>query len=103
MLDSVDPDAVRAAMEHADTSLFMLASKSGSTIEPNVMAAEAHRRVIAAGAPNGRTRFIAITDEDTALHRRAIGGAIPRCVRQSRPTSADAIPRCRSSAWCRRR
>src|SRR5688572_21636795 len=30
MLDSVDPDAVRSAMERAATSLFVLASKSGS-------------------------------------------------------------------------
>ena len=36
MLDSVDPDAVRDAMANAATSLFVLASKSGSTIEPNV-------------------------------------------------------------------
>ena len=55
----------------ATTSLFILASKSGSTIEPNVMAAEAQRRVIAAGHADWGTRFIAITDEDTALHRRA--------------------------------
>ena len=73
MLDSVDPDAVRAAMERAATSLFVLASKSGSTIEPNVMAAEARRRIVAAGRPNWASRFIAITDEHTALHRRAIG------------------------------
>jgi glucose-6-phosphate isomerase len=32
MLDSVDPDAVRAAMDHAASTLFVLASKSGSTI-----------------------------------------------------------------------
>src|SRR5688572_9621225 len=73
MLDSVDPDAVRAAMERAATSLFVLASKSGSTIEPNVMTAEARRRIVAAGQPQWAARFIAITDEDTALHRRATG------------------------------
>ena len=70
VLDSVDPDAVRAAMAHADTSIFIIASKSGSTIEPNTMAAEARRRVVAAGHEWG-TRFIAITDEGTALHRLA--------------------------------
>ena len=73
MLDSVDPEAVRAAMDHAATCLFVLASKSGSTIEPNVMAAEARRRIVAAGQPNWASQFIAITDEHTALHRRAIG------------------------------
>jgi glucose-6-phosphate isomerase len=70
MLDSVDPDAVRDAMQHAATSLFVLASKSGSTIEPNVMAAEARRRLEGAGHQWG-SRFIAVTDEGTELHRRA--------------------------------
>jgi glucose-6-phosphate isomerase len=71
VLDSTDPDAVRAAMDHAATSLFIIASKSGTTIEPNTMAAEARRRVIAAGHSDWGKRFVAITDEGTALHRRA--------------------------------
>ena len=72
MLDSVDPDAVRAALDAPATTLFILASKSGSTIEPNSMAAEAQRRVVAAGHAAWGSRFIAITDENTALHRRAL-------------------------------
>jgi glucose-6-phosphate isomerase len=72
VLDSVDPDAVRAAMAHARDTLFVMASKSGSTIEPNVMAEEARRRVLAEGHANWGSRFVAITDPDTALHRRAI-------------------------------
>jgi glucose-6-phosphate isomerase len=75
VLDSVDPDAVRAAMAHAATSLFVLASKSGSTIEPNVMAAEAERRLRDAGIVDPWSRFIAITDEGTALHARATESA----------------------------
>lgn len=71
MLDSVDPDAVRDTMAHANTSLFLFASKSGTTIEPNVMAAEARRRVEAAGHSPWASRFVAITDENTALHQRA--------------------------------
>ena len=71
VLDSVDPGAVRAAMARPATSLFVLASKSGSTIEPNSMAAEAERRVREAGVTEPGSRFVAITDEDTALHRRA--------------------------------
>ena len=71
VLDSVDPDAVRAAMDHAATSLFIVASKSGSTIEPTTMAAEAKRRVIEAGHTQWAPRFVAITDEGTALHRSA--------------------------------
>ncbi len=72
VLDSVDPDAVRAAMARPATSLFVLASKSGSTIEPNAMAAEAERRLREAGITEPGSRFVAITDEGTALHRRAI-------------------------------
>ncbi|MBF8299817.1 MAG: Glucose-6-phosphate isomerase, partial [Acidobacteria bacterium] len=71
VLDSVDPDAVRAAMARPATSLFVLASKSGSTIEPNAMAAEAERRVREAGVTEPGSRFVAITDEGTALDRRA--------------------------------
>ncbi len=52
--------------------MFILASKSGSTIEPNVMADEAKRRVIADGHGDWASRFIAITDQDTALHQRAV-------------------------------
>jgi glucose-6-phosphate isomerase len=72
VLDSVDPDAVRAAMARAKDTLFVLASKSGSTIEPNVMADEAKRRVIAEGHADWAKSFIAITDPDTALHKRAV-------------------------------
>jgi transaldolase/glucose-6-phosphate isomerase len=72
MLDSVDPDAVRNALDKPETSLFVVASKSGSTIEPNSMAAEARRRVLAAGHAEWGSRFIAITDDNTQLHRRAL-------------------------------
>ena len=71
VLDSVDPDAVRDALSNAATSLFLLASKSGSTIEPNVMAAEAERRLRAAGIAEWGSRFVAITDEGTPAHQRA--------------------------------
>lgn len=71
MLDSVDPDEVRQAFAHAETSLFIVASKSGSTIEPNVLAAEARRRVESAGHAPWGPRFIAITDPDSPLHVEA--------------------------------
>jgi glucose-6-phosphate isomerase len=71
MLDSVDPDAVRAAFDRAESSLFVVASKSGSTIEPHAMSAEARRRVLAAGLEWG-SRAVAITDEGSGLHQRAM-------------------------------
>jgi len=74
MLDSVDPDAVRAAMARAHTSLFVVASKSGSTIEVTALAAEAEQRVRAAGTSDSGPHFVAITDANTVLHRRAVEG-----------------------------
>jgi glucose-6-phosphate isomerase len=72
MLDSTDPAAVRAALSRPDSSLFIIASKSGTTIEPNSMAAAARRRVEAAGVKDWASRFVAITDDQTPLHRRAL-------------------------------
>ncbi len=74
VLDSIDPDAVRVVMARAATSLFVVASKSGSTIEVAALAAEAERRVRAAGASASGSQFVAITDEGTSLHRRAVDG-----------------------------
>jgi glucose-6-phosphate isomerase len=74
ILDSVDPDAVRETFARAATTFFVLASKSGSTIEPNSMAAEAERLLRDAGITQPGTRFAAITDEGTSLHRRALAG-----------------------------
>lgn len=72
MLDSVDPDAVRDALARAGTSLFVLASQSGTTIEPDAMAAAAAERLAAAGVADVGSRFVAITDEGTVLHARAL-------------------------------
>ena len=71
VLDSVDPESVNAAMARVTTSLFVLASKSGSTIEPATLAAEAERRIRDAGVTTPGRHFVAITDEGTALHHRA--------------------------------
>jgi transaldolase/glucose-6-phosphate isomerase len=73
MLDSTDPAAVRA-VEHAipiAQTLFVVASKSGTTIEPNALAAYFKDRLRAAGVANPGERFVAITDEGTALHELA--------------------------------
>ncbi len=72
MLDSVDPDAVNDALSSVEHTLFVFASKSGGTTEPNAMAAEAARRLEAAGIRPWGSRFIAVTDEGTALHKRAV-------------------------------
>ena len=71
VLDSVNPDAIRSAMSRVETTLFIMASKSGSTIELSTLAAEAAHRLRAAGVANPASHFVAITDENTALHTRA--------------------------------
>ena len=71
MLDSTDPAAVRAAATPPDRTLYLLASKSGSTIEPNSLAAHFRQRLLDAGVPRWAGHFVAITDEGTELDRRA--------------------------------
>jgi glucose-6-phosphate isomerase len=71
MLDSTDPAAVGAVDTPPATTLYVLASKSGGTIEPNVLAAHFKQRLTDAGVARWADHFVAITDPGTALHRRA--------------------------------
>jgi transaldolase / glucose-6-phosphate isomerase len=73
MLDSTDPAAVRAttAAIAPTTSLFLLASKSGGTIEPNVLAAHFRHVLETSGVSSWANHFVAITDPGTAVERRA--------------------------------
>jgi glucose-6-phosphate isomerase len=70
MLDSTDPSAVRAVATPPETTLYVLASKSGTTIEPNSLAAHFRGR-LEARVPRWNAHFVAITDEGTALAERA--------------------------------
>jgi transaldolase/glucose-6-phosphate isomerase len=70
MLDSTDPAAVRAVSVPVSRTLFILASKSGTTIEPNSLAAH-FRSELEARVPDWNSHFVAITDEGTELARRA--------------------------------
>jgi transaldolase/glucose-6-phosphate isomerase len=71
MLDSTDPAAVRGVDTPAKSTLYLLASKSGGTIEPNVLAAHFIQQLIDAGVAQWANHFVAITDPGTAVHRRA--------------------------------
>jgi glucose-6-phosphate isomerase len=71
MLDSTDPAAVLSVATPPDHTLYVLASKSGTTIEPNSLAAHFRQRLQDAGVPRWADHFVAITDEGTALDRRA--------------------------------
>jgi hypothetical protein len=71
MLDSTDPAAIRAIASPPERTLFILASKSGTTIEPNSLAAHFRRVLEESGIPRWADHFVAITDEGTPLAERA--------------------------------
>jgi glucose-6-phosphate isomerase len=71
MLDSTDPDAVRAVATPPERTLYLLASKSGTTIEPNSLAAHFRQRLTDSGVARWADHFVAITDPGTELDRRA--------------------------------
>jgi glucose-6-phosphate isomerase len=70
MIDTVNPSTVRTTLADAARTLFVVASKSGTTIESASLSAEA-RRVVSAQHVWG-SHAVAITDRDTALHREAV-------------------------------
>jgi transaldolase/glucose-6-phosphate isomerase len=73
VLDSVDPGQIREVEASIDLSrsLFIVASKSGSTLEPNALRAYFADRLKAAGVDPVGQRFIAITDPGSSLDRSA--------------------------------
>ncbi len=70
VLDSTVPARIARVVESIDPArtLFLVSSKSGTTIEPNMLY-KFFRSVVedAVGAENAGNRFVAITDADTAL------------------------------------
>lgn len=76
VLDSTDPAQIRAFERRVTlpTTLLVVASKSGSTIEPNLLFDYFHTRLAeTVGAVRAREQSLAITDPDSALERRAAG------------------------------
>jgi transaldolase/glucose-6-phosphate isomerase len=74
VLDSTDPAQIRALERKVDLAktLFIVASKSGSTLEPNIFTryfVERVRQVV--GAERAGSRFVAITDPGSNLQRVA--------------------------------
>jgi transaldolase/glucose-6-phosphate isomerase len=74
MLDSTDPAQIEA-VEHAvdlGTTLFIVSSKSGSTLEPNIFMAYFLDRVVAVrGEERAGRHFVAVTDPGSSLERQA--------------------------------
>lgn len=77
VLDSTDPAQIRdieAAIDIART-IFIVASKSGSTLEPNIFKQYFYERVSqAVGAAVAGKQFIAITDPGSQMQKIAEGG-----------------------------
>jgi len=74
VLDSTDPAQVQAAEDAVDLAktLFIVASKSGSTLEPNIFKAHFFARAKAVvGAQEAPRRFVAITDPGSHLEKEA--------------------------------
>jgi glucose-6-phosphate isomerase len=71
LLDTTDPDAVRAVETSPARTIYLLASKSGTTIEPNSLAAHFQRVLQDSGINGWAKHFIAITDDETPLSKRA--------------------------------
>src|SRR6266852_3477647 len=63
MLDSTDPAAVLNVAIAPERTLFIVSSKSGGTIEPNVLAAHFRQLLNDAGVSPWADHFVAITDE----------------------------------------
>ncbi|MBV8839992.1 MAG: bifunctional transaldolase/phosoglucose isomerase, partial [Alphaproteobacteria bacterium] len=81
ILDSTDPEQVRAAEEAItlDKTLFIVSSKSGSTTEPNVlMEYFAHRLLERVGAAKVGRHFVAVTDPGSSLEKAARAGNFRR-------------------------
>ena len=72
MLDSTDPAQVRAIEQAIDlkNTLFIVSSKSGSTLEPNIFKQYFFERVQQAAGQAGK-QFVAVTDPGSAMEAAA--------------------------------
>jgi transaldolase / glucose-6-phosphate isomerase len=73
ILDSTDPDQVREteAAIHLPTTLFIVASKSGSTLEPNVFRDYFLGRMKETVGDKAGAHFVAVTDPGSAMEAAA--------------------------------
>ncbi|MBI5208938.1 MAG: hypothetical protein HY927_03085 [Elusimicrobia bacterium] len=73
VLDATHPDSVRSIEAELDlkTTLFIVSSKSGSTIEPNCMLEYFFSKAAKARGSKAPTPFVAITDPGTSLEKLA--------------------------------
>jgi len=75
VLDSTDPAQIRHFESRIDIgrTLFLVSSKSGSTVEPNIFKQYFYERAKqAVGANEAPNRFVAITDPSSSLEKAAL-------------------------------
>jgi len=81
VLDSTDPGQIRAIERKIDvaSTLFIVSSKSGSTLEPNIfMRYFFDRATQLVGADRAGSRFITITDPGSRMQETATGDGFRR-------------------------
>ncbi|MEG6507353.1 bifunctional transaldolase/phosoglucose isomerase [Methyloligella sp. 2.7D] len=73
ILDSTHPDEIRALEAELDlpNTLFIVASKSGSTLEPNLFCDYFFGRMKEVAGGAAASHFVAVTDPGSALEQRA--------------------------------
>jgi transaldolase/glucose-6-phosphate isomerase len=87
VLDSIDPAQIRSITSkiNIERTLFLVSSKSGTTLEPNILKQYFYGAVArAVGAERAGSRFIAITDPDSKLQAVAQRDRF-RCVAFGKP------------------
>ena len=73
MLDSTDPAQVKSFEDKIDVdkTLFIVSSKSGSTLEPNIFKAYFFDKVKQRLGGKAGSRFVAVTDPGSSLEKEA--------------------------------
>src|SRR5215471_8164907 len=88
VLDSTDPAQIRSFESRVDLArtLFLVSSKSGSTLEPNIFKQYFYERAKqTVGAAEAPRRFVAITDPGSSLEKIALSEGF-RCVFHGLPS-----------------
>jgi hypothetical protein len=100
VLDSTHPDQVKSFAEAIDPrrAWVVVASKSGSTVEPNFLLSYFLERFTAELGESAPARFLAISDAGSALDKLA---RERRFLARARETIGADSRRSRRSVWCR--
>ena len=100
VLDSTDPAQVVSIEQRIDyeRTLFIVSSKSGTTLEPNIFLNYFAERARGRAGPGG-SRFVAVTDPRLAARGAGRPRGVPARVPWCSEHRGGAIPRCPTSGW----